>query len=151
MDTGRARGILRKIGSWPITHCVTRKLLAVKWLRRHKVPEVEQRIEAISAAAPPARSTLMDVDALPPGTIQIVQIHAMLQKIETGNATASEIEEFRRLAGEVLRNWRRQYPSDLKKRIESAESHRMAVIHGNFRSRKARPIMGPRISAGMAR
>jgi hypothetical protein len=39
------------------------------------------------------------IDALPPGTIQIVQIHAMLWKIETGNATASDIEEFRRLAG----------------------------------------------------
>ena len=128
MDTRRR--ILRKIGSWPITHWVVRKLLAVKRRRMHKAPEVQQRIKAISAFVyytpalqnKLAKSTLMEVDALPPGTIQIVQIHAMLRKIETGNATASEIEEFRRLAGEVLRNWRPQYPSDLKKRIESALS-----------------------------
>ena len=137
MDT-RER-ILRKIGSLPITHWVLRKLLAVKGRRMHKAPEVQQRIKGISAAAPHlqeqvdafvhyttalqnklAKSPLMEVDALPPGTIQIVQIHAMLRKIETGNATASDIEEFRRLAGEVLRNWRPLYPSDLKKRIESA-------------------------------
>ena len=116
MDTRRS--ILRKIGSWPITHWVMRKLLAVKWRRMHKAPEVQQRIKAISAAAPHIqeqfeafvsytmtlqnklpRSKLIEVDALPPGTIQIVQIHAMLWKIETGNATASDIEEFRRLAG----------------------------------------------------
>jgi hypothetical protein len=50
------------------------------------------------------------------------QIEAMLQKFEKGNATASEIEEFRQLAGEVLRNWQPRYSVGFKKRIESAMS-----------------------------
>ena len=100
MDTRRS--ILQKIGSWPITHWVMRKLLAVKWRRMHKAPEVQQRIKAISAAAPHiqeqfeafvsytmtlqnklARSKLIEVDALPPGTIQIVQLLCSVIKIKS--------------------------------------------------------------------
>jgi len=49
----------------------------------------------------------------------MMRIEARLCELENGNATASEIEEFQRLAGEILRNWQPQYPSHVKKRIES--------------------------------
>jgi signal transduction histidine kinase len=44
MDT--LERILRKIGSWPITHWVVRKLLMVKRRRMLKAPEIQQRLEA---------------------------------------------------------------------------------------------------------
>ena len=55
--------------------------------------------------------------AWPPGS---AQIEPLLQKIETGTAIASEVEEFRRLAEEVLRHPR--CGQGFKKRIESALS-----------------------------
>jgi len=133
MDT-RER-ILKRIGSWPVTHWVGRKLLAVKWRRMHKVPEVRGRLKALSVTAPHtveqynafveyAMALQKELEksrfsAWPPGS---AQIEAMLQKLEKGNPTASENEEFRRLAGEVLQNRKPSYSPAFKKRIESALS-----------------------------
>jgi hypothetical protein len=50
------------------------------------------------------------------------QIEEFLQKLEKGNLTAIEIEEFRWLASEVLRDWQPEYSPAFKKRIESAVS-----------------------------
>jgi hypothetical protein len=137
MDT-RER-ILRKIGSWPITHRVMRKLLAVKFHRIQKAPEVQERLKALSAATPDTleqRKAFFDcTNALHKelsktnGLLlksawprEAPEIEGMLQKLEKGNATASQIEEFRRLAGEVLRNWQPWYSPAFEKRIESALS-----------------------------
>jgi len=106
-----------------------------------KAPEVQERIKAIRAAAPHtqeqlhahlqyhmavlnelAKSKWVNVDALPPEEAQLAQTLALLQKIETGNATASEIEEFRRLAGEIQRNLDPGCSVEFKKRIGSALS-----------------------------
>ena len=69
-----------------------------------------------------AKPKWVKFDPLPPEAIRMMRIEARLCKLENGNATASEIEEFRRLAGEILRNWQPQYPWHVKKRIESALS-----------------------------
>jgi len=127
--------IARKIGSWPIVQWVIRKLGTAMWRRMHKAPEVQKRLEALSAATPNTleqRKAFVEYamalqkelekskwNAWPPKS---AQIEAMLQKLEKGNATASEIEEFRQLAGEVLRNWQPRYSLGFKKRIESALS-----------------------------
>jgi hypothetical protein len=99
----------------------------------HKAPEVQKRLEAFSAATPNtleqrkafveyamAMQTELEksnCNAWPPKS---AQIEAMLQKLEKGNATVTEIEEFRQLAGEVLQNWQPRYSPGFKKRIESA-------------------------------
>ena len=62
------------------------------------------------------------VEALPPEETQLAQTLALLRKIERGNATGSEIEEFRRLAKEVLRNLDPRCSLWFKKRVESALS-----------------------------
>jgi len=124
--------IAREIGSSPIFHWVLRKFLAVKWRRTQEAPEVQERLKALSATAP---HTLEQYNAFaeyamalgneleksrfsawPPGTA----IGALLQKLEEGMATASEIEQFRRFAGQVLQNPR--CPPEIKERIESALS-----------------------------
>ena len=108
MDT-RER-ILRKIGSSPITHWLMRKVVAGHWRRMHKAPEVQKCIEAFRANAPNTvehqqaffaygMASQKELEksrfsAWPPGS---AQIGAMPQKMETGIATTSEIEEFRRL------------------------------------------------------
>lgn len=48
------------------------------------------------------------------------EIELLLPKIEWGKATATEIEEFRRLADETLREWEPQYWPEFKERIEAA-------------------------------
>jgi hypothetical protein len=59
-------------------------------------------------------------DAWPPNTQEIEQL---LHRLQSGDATAIEIEEFRRLAGEVLRKWDLEsWPPKFKERIESALS-----------------------------
>ena len=127
--------IARKIGSWPIVQWVIRKRGTAILRRMHNEPEVQKCLEAFSAATP---NTLeqrkafveyfmagqkvlekLECNAWPPKT---AQIEAMLQKLKNGNATASEIEEFRQLAGEVLRNWQPRYSPASKQRIESAMS-----------------------------
>jgi len=94
-----------------------KKFRIMKVRRTGKVPEVQERFKALSAIAP---GTLEYREAYfeyitavekeleksrfmhgPPGS---AQIGAMIRKIKAGNATASEIEEFRRLAVEVLRH-----------------------------------------------
>ena len=125
--------ILRKIGSWPITHWVLRKFGMVMWRRLHKAPEVQERINALRAAAPRtqeqynafleytmALQTELEksrFSAWPPGS---AQIEPLLYKLENGNPNPSEIEEFRRLAEEVMRHPR--CGPGFKKRIESALS-----------------------------
>lgn len=126
--------IARKIGSWPLVLWVIRKLvIPAMWRRMHKAPEVQKRLEALSAATP---NTLEQREAFVEYSMALVkelekskwyawppkspQIEAMLQKLEKGNATVSEIEEFRQLAGELLRNWQPRYSLGFKKRIESA-------------------------------
>ena len=127
--------IARKIGSWPIVQWVIRKLGTAMWRRMHKAPEVQKRLEALSATTPytlEQHNAFVEYgmalqkelekskwNAWPPKS---AQIEAMLQKLEKGNATASEIEEFRQLAGEVLRNWQPRYSPAFKQRIESAMS-----------------------------
>jgi hypothetical protein len=123
--------ILRKIGSWPITHWVLRKFCMVMGRRLHKAPEVQERLKALSATEPQTQEQYnaffeytmalqKEVEksrfsAWPPGS---AQIEPLLQKIETGSAIANEVEEFRRLAAEVLRHPR--CGPGFKKRIESA-------------------------------
>ena len=48
------------------------------------------------------------------------QIEAFLQKIETAQLTATEVEEFRNLAEHTFRDWQPQYSPGFKQRIESA-------------------------------
>lgn len=131
MDT-RER-ILRKIGSSPITHWVLKKLMIVKLRRTEKAPEVQKRFRALSAIAPNTleyrkayaeygMAFMKELEksrfyAWPPGS---AQIEPLLRKIEAGTAIANEVEEFRRLAGEVLRHPR--CGPGFKKRIESALS-----------------------------
>jgi hypothetical protein len=51
------------------------------------------------------------------------QIDELLHKLEKGKATATEIEEFRRLADEVLRKWEPDvWSPGFKERLESALS-----------------------------
>jgi len=127
--------IARKIGSLPITHWVMRKYITAMWRKIHKTPEVQKRIEALSTATP---STLEQEKAFVEYSMALVkemekskwyawppnsgQIDMILHKIEKGDATASEIEEFRQLAGELLRNWKPRWSQGFKKRIESALS-----------------------------
>ena len=44
--------IARKIVSWPIFHWVIRILRTLMWHRMQKAPEVQKRLEALSAATP---------------------------------------------------------------------------------------------------
>jgi len=92
--------IARKIGSWPITQWVGKKLAKAMWRKLHKAPEVQKRIEAFRATAP---NTLEQQQAFfaygmalqkeleksrftawPPGSAQI-------EKLEKGDPSASEI------------------------------------------------------------
>jgi hypothetical protein len=50
--------ILRKIGSSPIFRWFVGKFLMVKWRRMQQVPEVQERIKALSAAAPNSAAVL---------------------------------------------------------------------------------------------
>jgi hypothetical protein len=60
------------------------------------------------------------IPAWPP---KMAQIEQLLHKLEKGKATAIEIEEFRRLADEVLRKWEPDvWSPKFKERIESALS-----------------------------
>jgi hypothetical protein len=56
-------------------------------------------------------------DAWPPHTDRV---EALLQRMAKGEATPTDVEEFRRTASEVLRNWEPQYSPAFKQRIESA-------------------------------
>lgn len=58
-------------------------------------------------------------DAWPP---ESGRIGSLLQKFSRGRAKPAEIEEFRQLAGEVLRDWQPEYSPGFKTRIESALS-----------------------------
>lgn len=58
-------------------------------------------------------------DAWPPNT---EQIERFLQKAGRGQLTATEVEEFRRLAEETFREWQPQYSPAFKERIKSALS-----------------------------
>ena len=116
-----------------IFNWVVRKLLIMKFRRVEKVPQVQERAKAFKGTAPNTPEhlkayfeyiTAVEKEleksrfyAWPPGS---VQIEPLLRKIETGTATASEIEEYRRLAGEVTRHPR--CGPGFKKRIESALS-----------------------------
>jgi len=51
------------------------------------------------------------------------RIEEFLQKLKKSTLTASQIEEFRRLASEVLRDWQPEYSPAFRERIESAISH----------------------------
>jgi hypothetical protein len=96
--------ILRKIGSWPITHWVMRKVVVAHWRRMHSAREVQKCIEACRAAAP---NTVEQQQAFfaygmalqkeleksgfsvsPPEAAQ--NIGALLQEMVTGTATTSE-------------------------------------------------------------
>ena len=86
------------------------------WRRLHKAPEVQERIKAFRATAPNTvdqhqaffaygmalqkELEKSKFSAWPPGS---AQIEALLHKLENGNAVESDVAEFRRLAGEVLR------------------------------------------------
>jgi hypothetical protein len=48
------------------------------------------------------------------------QIELLLRTVQGGEATAVEIEEFRRIADEVFRDWHPEYSPAFKERIESA-------------------------------
>ena len=48
------------------------------------------------------------------------QIELLLRKVQGGEATATEIEEFRRIADEALRDWQPEYRLHFKERIEAA-------------------------------
>jgi hypothetical protein len=50
--------ILRKIGSSPIFRWFVGKFLMVKWRRMQQVPEVQERIKALSATAPNSAAVL---------------------------------------------------------------------------------------------
>jgi hypothetical protein len=56
-------------------------------------------------------------DALPPN---FIQIQLLLRLLESGKATADEIEEFRRIANETLREWQPQHPPAFKESVEAA-------------------------------
>ena len=105
----------------------------VMWRRLHKAPEVQERIDALRAAAPRTQEQYnaflkytmalqkelekSRFSASPPGS---AQIEPLLCKLENGNLNPSEIEEFRRFAEEVMRHPR--CGPGFKKRIESALS-----------------------------
>ena len=84
--------------------------------------EVDSHATGLPATGKGNTSSLNKVDALPPEETQLAQTLALLRTIKTGNATASEIEEFRRLASEVLRNLDPRCSLWFKKRIEFALS-----------------------------
>jgi hypothetical protein len=105
--------------------------------KAQKAPEVQERIKALHQAAAPgelfyanfeamvamcnemAKSKWVNFDAPPPETMQGMRFgFVLLPKVENGHATASEIEEFRRLAEDALLNLR--CPPERKQRIEAA-------------------------------
>ena len=65
-----------------------------------------------------AKSKWVNYDAPPPETMQMIRFEALLRKLENGHATASDIEECRRLAEGVLRD--PQCTPQRKQRIEAA-------------------------------
>ena len=109
--------ILTKIGSWRITHWAMKKFMEVQLREADKALEVQKRFRALSAIAPDTleyrkayaeygMAFMAELEksrfyAWPPGSSQI---GGLLQKIQTGTAATSEIEEFRRLAEEVMRH-----------------------------------------------
>jgi hypothetical protein len=58
-------------------------------------------------------------NAWPPNT---QQIELLLRKVQGGEATAVEIEEFRRIADEPFRDWQPEYSPAFRERIEAALS-----------------------------
>jgi hypothetical protein len=129
--------ILIKICSSPPYQWVARKIGIAMLRRAAKAPEVQERIKALQAAAPggerlyahfeamvamcneAAKSKWVKFDAPPPETMQGMRLEfLLLPKLENGHATASDIEECRRLAEEVLRD--PQCPAEHKQRIEAA-------------------------------
>ena len=132
-----SKRILIKLASSRPCQWVARKIAIRVWRKAQKAPEVQERLKAFMAATADeqfyahleycldsgnelAKSKWVKFDAWPTEVAQMVRIQARLAKVENGHATASEIEEFRRLAGEVLRNWNPQYPPERKQRIEAA-------------------------------
>ena len=131
--------ILIKVCSLPAYQWGVRKIGMRMWLKAQKAPEVQERMKAVRAAAPHSqerfyahldymlacgneigKSKWVKYDQPPIALAQMVGVQARLHKVEKGNATASEIEEFRHLAGEILRNWQPHYPPDLRQRIGAA-------------------------------
>ena len=126
-----SKRILIKICSTRPYQWAMRKFAMVMWRRLHKSPEVQERIKALRATAPQTQEQYsaffeygMALEkeaeksrfyAWPPGSAQIAPL---LQKVETGAAIADEVEEFRGLAGEVMRHPR--CGPAFKQRIEAA-------------------------------
>lgn len=97
----------------------------------HKAPEVQECIKAFRATAPNTveqhqaffaygmalqkELEKSKFSAWPPGS---AQIEALLHKLENGNANESDVAEFRRVAGEVLRHPR--CSPGFKRRIQDA-------------------------------
>ena len=127
--------ILIKICSTRPYRWVMRKVMMAMWRRAAKAPEVQERIKALSAIPPNntqeyfyahlecnlavldelSKLKWVKTHAPPP---EIIRLGILIQKIETSNATAGEIEEFQRLAAKVLQHPR--CPPEYKQRIEAA-------------------------------
>jgi len=133
--------ILIKVCSSPPYQWVARKVVMAILRRAHKAPEVQERIKALQAAAPEerfyayfqymtavgnemAKSKGAKFDPPSPEVMQWMRFEGLLlpklemlllPKLENGNATESDIEEFRRLAEEVMQH--PQCPPESKKRI----------------------------------
>ena len=141
--------ILFKIWSSSPYQWVVRKIGNAMLRRAAKAPEVQERIKALRATAPNAQQRFQArteylmalgnellrskfvkygkspevravLEAVRVGHPDALSLEALLEDVENGTATAWEIEEFRRIAEDVMR--RPQYPPEYKERVESALS-----------------------------
>jgi len=139
-----SKRILIKICSTRPYQWVMKKILIAIMRRASKAPEVQERMKALQATAPEERFyahfeclVAMGNEAgkqkgvkfigPSPEVMEFMRFQGLLlpklemrllPTLESGNATASEIEEFRRLAEEVMQHPR--CPPEYKQRIEAA-------------------------------
>jgi len=131
-----SKRILIKICSTRPYQWVMRKILIAIMRRTAKAPEVQERIKALQAAPSPEERFYAHFEAMvamgneaakkkwvkfnepSPEVMQMMHLQTLLPKIESGRATASDIEEFRRWAEELMRD--PQCPAESKKRIGDA-------------------------------
>ena len=132
-----SKRILIKLASTRPCRWIVGKIGMAMMRRAAKAPEVQERMKAFQAATPGGERFYAGLDALVamgneaakskwvqfkaprPETMQWMRFEfLLLSKLENGTATASDIEEFRRMAEEVIQ--RPQCPPEYKQRIEAA-------------------------------
>jgi hypothetical protein len=121
-----------------------RKIFMRMYRKALEAPGVQERIKAVQAATPEdatqeerfyahiecmmavgnelTKKKWVKARPLQPA-VHLMRIEGLVQRVENGHAIPGEIEAFRRWAGEVLGNWKPEYPPEFKERIEDALSH----------------------------